>query len=95
MQPHFQRPPPLLHRVDHEAPLLVERDQAAEVEPETAAESAAGTGASMTVDEPGLGQIDHLESALPHAVAPVHVLEVEEKALVHGTTTIEGVAPHQ
>ena len=49
----------------------------------------------MAVHEAGVGRVQHLEAGLPHAVAPVHVLEVEEEAFVHGAGAVHGRAAHQ
>ena len=57
--------------------------------------TAPGAVATVPVDEAGVRGVDHLEAGLPHAVAPVHVLEVEEEALVHGPAAVEGLAPRQ
>ncbi len=49
----------------------------------------------MAVDEPRVRRVLHLEAGLPHPVAPVDVLEVQEEALVHRAAAVQRRAARQ
>jgi hypothetical protein len=42
-----------------------------------------------------VGHVVHVQAPLFHAVAPVHVLEVQKEALVHHADAVDGLAPHE
>ena len=91
---HLEQVAVALEQVGGRVPLLGVVHEARDVRHEAAAEGIPRAGALVHVVHHGAGDVPHLPPARLHAVAPVHVLEVEEEARVHGAHLGHGLPAH-
>ncbi len=86
--------PVLLQTVDDPSPLFIEVDERHRVGQRLPRQAGPRALARVAVAHRAVGDVVDLPAASPHAVAPVDVLEVHEKALVHESDAGERLFPH-